>query len=103
MAETIKVDIPHKLGREAARARIESGFGRVRQEILGGMIRFEDVWTGDRLDFTARMMGQTVIGRLDVLEDLVHLEMDLPAFLVGIAEKLKGKIRREGQLLLEKK
>ena len=103
MAETIKVDIPHKLTRETARQRIDDGFDRVRQDMLGGMVKFEDTWTGDHLDFTARVMGQRVTGRLDVLDDSVHLEIDLPSFLAAIAEKLKGRLRKEGQVLLEKK
>ncbi|WP_102958774.1 polyhydroxyalkanoic acid system family protein [Mangrovicella endophytica] len=103
MAETITVDIPHKLTRETARARIDTGFAKVRQEILGGMVKFEDSWSGDRLDFRARVMGQSVTGRLDVLDDSVHLEVDLPAFLAAIADKLKGRLAKEGQILLEKK
>ncbi|HEY9058303.1 MAG TPA: polyhydroxyalkanoic acid system family protein [Aurantimonas sp.] len=103
MAETIKVDIPHKLSREAARTRIEESFGKLRQDMLGGMVKFEDVWTGDHLDFRARVMGQAVTGRLDVLDDAVHVEVDLPVFLAAIAEKLKGRLRKEGQVLLEKK
>ncbi|HDZ75563.1 polyhydroxyalkanoic acid system family protein [Aurantimonas sp. C2-6-R+9] len=103
MAETIKVDIPHKLSREAARTRIEESFGKLRQDMLGGMVKFEDVWTGEHLDFRARVMGQSVTGRLDVLDDAVHVEVDLPVFLAAIAEKLKGRLRKEGQVLLEKK
>ncbi len=103
MAETIKVDIPHKLSREAARTRIEESFGKLRQDMLGGMVKFEDVWTADHLDFRARVMGQSVTGRLDVLDDAVHVEVDLPVFLAAIAEKLKGRLRKEGQVLLEKK
>ena len=103
MAETVKVDIPHKLTREAARARIEGGFSSLRQDMLGGMVKFEDKWEGDHLDFRARVMGQTVTGRLDVLDDNVHVEIDLPGFLAAIAGKLKGRLQKEGTLLLEKK
>ncbi|EAU40940.1 hypothetical protein FP2506_18669 [Fulvimarina pelagi HTCC2506] len=103
MAETIKVDIPHKLGRPGARQRIDEGFAKLRQDMLGGMVKFEDTWTGDHLDFRARVMGQTVTGRLDILEEHVHVEVDLPMFLASIAEKLKGRLRKEGQVLLEKK
>ncbi len=101
MAETVRVDIPHKLSREAARARIAEGFGRIRSEATGGMLKFEDQWTGDHLDFRARMMGQSIVGRLDILDDHVHVELDLPGFLASLAGKLTGKIKREGQLLLE--
>ncbi len=101
MAETVKVDIPHKLTRETARQRISEGFGRIRSEATGGMLKFEDQWTGDHLDFRARMMGQSIVGRLDILDDHVHVELDLPGFLASLAGKLTGKIQREGQLLLE--
>jgi hypothetical protein len=49
------------------------------------------------------MLGQTVVGRLDVLENSVHVELDLPGFLAAIANKVKGKIAKGGQILLEKK
>lgn len=103
MSETVKVDIPHRLTRETARQRIEENFGKLRQEVLGGMVKFEDRWTGDHLDFRARVMGQSVTGRLDVLDDAVHLELDLPSFLAAIADRIKGRLRKEGQVLLEKK
>ena len=103
MAETVKVDIPHKLTREAARGRIEGGFASLRQDMLGGMVKFEDTWEGDHLDFRARVMGQSVTGRLDVHDDNVHVEIDLPGFLAAIAGKLKGKLQKEGTLLLSKK
>ena len=103
MAETVKVDIPHKLTRETAKARITEGFGRIRSEATGGMLKFEDQWTGDHLDFRAKMMGQSIVGRLDILDDHVHVELDLPGFLAAIAGKLTGKIQKEGQVLLENK
>jgi putative polyhydroxyalkanoate system protein len=103
MAETVKVDIPHKLTREEARARIEKGFDRIRSDATGGMVKFEDTWDGDHLDFRAKVMMQSINGRLDILDDHVHVEIDLPAFLATLAEKLTGKIRKEGQILLEKK
>ncbi|MER0237710.1 polyhydroxyalkanoic acid system family protein [Fulvimarina sp. MAC8] len=103
MAETIKVDIPHKLGRAGARQRIDEGFAKLRQDMMGGMVKFEDTWTGDHLDFRARVMGQSVTGRLEILDEHVHVEVDLPMILASIAEKLKGRLRKEGQVLLEKK
>jgi hypothetical protein len=44
-----------------------------------------------------------VSGRVDVLEDSVRLELDLPWILASIAEKLRGRIRSAATLLLEKK
>ncbi|MFD2236333.1 polyhydroxyalkanoic acid system family protein [Aureimonas populi] len=103
MAETVKVDIPHKLTRAEAHERIAKGFDRIRSDATGGLVKFEDTWTGDHLDFRAKVMMQSVTGRLDVMDDHVHVEIELPAFLAAIADKLTGKIRKEGQVLLEKK
>ncbi|GGE19706.1 hypothetical protein GCM10011390_43690 [Aureimonas endophytica] len=103
MAETIRIDIPHKLGRDAARQRITDGFGHLRDKAVGGMLKFQDTWTGDHLDFRAGMFGQAVVGRLDILDDQVHVELDLPTVLAALANKLREKIQTEGRLLLERK
>ncbi|KQT82461.1 polyhydroxyalkanoic acid system family protein [Aurantimonas sp. Leaf443] len=103
MAETIKVDIPHRLGRPVARQRIEEGVANLKTSSAGGFLKVEHAWTEDRLDFKARAMGQTATGRLDVRDDHVHLEIDLPMMLAMFAEKLRGRLKREGQVLLEKK
>ncbi|RYE72467.1 MAG: hypothetical protein EOP19_30495, partial [Hyphomicrobiales bacterium] len=50
-----------------------------------------------------KMLGQTVVGRVDVGDGNVHVEIDLPGFLAAIASKIKGKIAQGGQILLEKK
>jgi len=38
-----------------------------------------------------------------VLEDAVKMEVDLPPFFAMIADKVKGRLKKEGQLMLEKK
>ena len=40
---------------------------------------------GDRLSFAAKVVGQAVSGRLDVLEEAVKMEVDLPPFFAMIA------------------
>jgi hypothetical protein len=55
------------------------------------------------MSFSAVIMGQAVTGRLDVFERSVAIEVDLPPFLAMIAGSLKGRLKKEGQLLLEKK
>ncbi|MGJ3628069.1 hypothetical protein AB5I41_15815 [Sphingomonas sp. MMS24-JH45] len=56
MSQPIEVDLPHKkLGRDAARTRIEGGFGKLAGYIPGGSVT-EHRWTGDRLDFTVEGM-----------------------------------------------
>ena len=103
MAKPVVVNIPHELGREEARRRLETGFGRIREQIGGKALAFEERWEGERLHFKAGAFGQNVTGRADVLEKSVRIEVDLPWILASIAEKLQHRIRKTGTLLLEKK
>jgi len=49
MSTPITVDIPHGLGRQEARRRIEAGFGRLEQQLVaGGLVRAQTSWSGDR-------------------------------------------------------
>jgi hypothetical protein len=102
----VTVNIPHSLGKDEARRRIEEGFGRMRQQMTGGfgaMLSFQERWEGDRLHFDGGGLGQKLSGRLDVLADSVRVELDLPEILAAIADKIAGRLQTEGQKLLEKR
>ena len=106
MPKTVTVRIPHDLGKHEARRRIEEGFGRLRQQMGGGllgMVKFDDRWVGDQLQFSGGTLGQVVTGRVDVGADAVNIELDLPELLAVIANRIAGRMQQEGQLLLEKK
>jgi putative polyhydroxyalkanoate system protein len=106
VARPVTVNIPHKLGKQEARRRIEEGFGRLRQQMTGGvagMITFQERWEGDRLHFEGSGLGQKMTGRLDVLPDSVRVEVDLPEILAAMADLITGRLQKEGQKLLEKK
>lgn len=100
MSQPIEVDLPHKLGKQAAKARIEGGFGKLASYIPGGSVT-QHQWTGDRLDFTVEGMGQRVAVALDVADNNVHATFVLPALLAMFAEPLRQKLQKEGPKLLE--
>ena len=102
MTKPVTVTIPHELGRAEARRRIEEGVARAGQQ-FGEGVKLTKAWDGDRLSFSAKVVGQAVAGRMDVLEDAVKMEVDLPPFFAMIADKVKGRLKKEGQLMLEKK
>jgi hypothetical protein len=103
MTRPISISIPHELGVAEAKKRLENGFGKLEKEISGGLAQVEKHWEGDRLVFLAKGMGQRVSGRLDVLERSIAMEIDLPEFLAVIADTIKGRVKKQGMLLLEKK
>ena len=103
MAKPVTVTITHELGREAARQRIDGGIDRMMGSLAGGMLAFDKNWAGDRMAFDAKALGQHVTGHVDVADDQVTIKVKLPLLLAGMAEKLAGKIKNDGTLLLEKK
>lgn len=104
MSRPLTVNIPHQLGKTEARRRIDEGFGRMRSQITGGvgrMLTCHERWEGDRLHFDAGTLGQRITGRLDVAEDVVRIEVDLPEILAALAGRIAGKLTSEGQKLLK--
>ena len=102
MAAPISITIPHQLGKNEARARIEAGFHRLKGQMAGfGVMNLKQDWEGDRLSFTAQALAQTFRGRLDVGDKEIRIEVDLPAFLANLADRIAGKLKKEGALLLE--
>ena len=102
MSKAVTVTIPHNLGRDEARRRVEAGFGDLSRH-LGGLGAVSRHWQGDRLSFAFSAMGQAISGDIDVADTSVRLEVLLPGLLAMMAGKLKGRLQHEGQLLLEKK
>jgi hypothetical protein len=99
----ISIRIPHQLGRAEARRRIESGFANMLRQVPGGGHAFSERWDGDRLLFSLAAMGQTIAGSVSVLDAEVEMEIELPGLLGMIANGLRGRLQKAGQLLLTKK
>jgi hypothetical protein len=103
LSRPLIVSIPHHLGREEAARRIKSGLTAARTNYSSLLTIHEETWSGDRLAFNLSALGQSAVGFIDVAEDHVRLEVQLPWLLAVVAEKLTPAIRKEGTLMLEKK
>lgn len=99
MTQPIEIDLPHQLGRDAAKRRIENGFGKLAGFIPGGSVT-EHQWAGDTLHFVAEGMGQRVAVQLDVSEANVHATFELPMMLSMFADQIRAKLQKEGPKLL---
>ncbi len=100
MSKPIVVNISHDLGRQAAKQRMQEGFGRIREQLGGKSLVFEERWDGDRLHFNAGALGQKVSGTVDVQDSNVRIEVDLPWMLAMLADKVTGQVQQQAQLLL---
>jgi hypothetical protein len=100
MSQPHVVDIPHRLGQEEARRRIERGVGRIADHVPGGA-QAESSWEGDRLNLKVTAMGQAVTARMEVMEAIVRVEIMLPAALSFFAKPIEAMLKKKGTELLE--
>jgi len=101
MPVPVVVTIPHRLGKEEAKRRLEAGFRGVRKSVGASFAVLKDEWKGDHLDFSAALLGQTTKGTVDVADDHVRLEVELPWVLALLANKAKVLVESQGRLMLE--
>jgi putative polyhydroxyalkanoate system protein len=101
MSKPVVVTISHSMGREQARERLRERIG-VAQQMLGtyrvGMVA--DEWDGDRLKLSLAALGQTVHGTVDVMDDLVRVEVQLPWLLAAFADRIKAVVQQKAPVLL---
>ena len=100
MSGPITVDLPHQLGKTAARARMEAGAGKLTSFIPGGTVT-EHRWEGDTMIVAVQALGQRVAARMIVTETHVHALFDLPPLLASFAGTIKGKLQKDGAGLLK--
>ena len=103
MSKTIVVSIPHRLGREEAVRRLKSGLERTRTTFGSHFAVLQENWSGEHLDLRVTMLGQATGGAIDVADDHVRIEIELPWLLGMVADKAKALMEKQGQLMLEKK
>jgi hypothetical protein len=103
MAKPLIVSIPHNLGKTEAMRRLQGGMSSLKSQFGDKVASIDESWNGNRMDFRVGAMGQNVSGHLEVMEEQVRVEVQLPWILAMIAEKAKTFIQKQGTLLLEKK
>ena len=99
MNQPIVITVPHQLGRAEAKARLETDLARLLAQV-GDMAKVERHWDADVLRFSAQVLGQGITGTIAVAERDVRVEVAIPGVLGMIAQRLKGRLVRETQVLL---
>ena len=100
MQQPIKVDLPHKLGRDEARRRIANNIHKLDSHIPGGA-KVQSGWAGDQLNLDVRALGDAVTATIDVEENRVRLRVLLPGMLGMFAGPIQAMLQKKGDLLLE--
>lgn len=98
----LTVDLPHQLGAEEARRRIDGKIDTLKDHIPGAAdVRAS--WNGDKLGLVVAAMGQELNAALDVRETFVRVEVLLPPALGFFGKAIELALKRGGAALLEDK
>lgn len=103
MTSPIRITIAHRVGRAEARRRLQRGFDGIVNRLPGTGAACRQQWNDDRLSFSAGLMGQSIAGTVDVHDDAVTMEIEVPGLLGMFASGLKSRLEKAGRLLLTKK
>ncbi|CAN5615872.1 hypothetical protein BH09PLA1_BH09PLA1_31190 [soil metagenome] len=104
MRKSITVSLSHDLPPQEVKRRIENGIAEARVRHGDALKGAQETWTSDdRMDFTARAMGQNISGSVRIEPKVVHVTVSLPMLLAMFASKLAPRIESEGRKMLEKK
>ncbi|MFU7529278.1 polyhydroxyalkanoic acid system family protein [Qipengyuania sp. ASV99] len=99
----MRVSLPHTLGREEVRARMHKHGHEIADYFPPGMADVQTSWPNeDRMDLLITAAGQRIEGGIDIAEDSVVIELDLPAMLGFLRGTLERAVRKHGGRLLEK-
>lgn len=99
---SIPFDIPHHLGKQEARRRIEAGLPKLEQHIPGGG-RVEADWQADdRLAMTIHAMAQKVAVQLAVEEDALRGTVAVPMMLSMMAGPISEFVKTSAEKMLAK-
>jgi len=68
---------------------------------LPGVLSFEKRWDGDQFHLKAGGLGQQISAVLEIFDDTVKINIDVPNLLAALAEFIKAAVTKETVKALE--
>jgi putative polyhydroxyalkanoate system protein len=93
----LTISIPHQLGREEAKRRINELASNFQNQAGGIFKGVEQRWDGDSLHFVVGAAGQSISGTAHVAEQTVNLDIALPWMLSLLAGTVKKQIEQQAR------
>ncbi|MFM5948920.1 MAG: polyhydroxyalkanoic acid system family protein [Novosphingobium sp.] len=97
----MRVPIPHKLGKDEARRRLKERSGEAGKMFPGGADVAIDWPSEDRMTMQVSAMGQNVNTLVDIEDEAIIFQLDLPPALSFVEPMIRGVIAEKGQKLLK--
>ncbi|ANU07106.1 polyhydroxyalkanoic acid system family protein [Paraurantiacibacter namhicola] len=97
----MQVAIPHSLDKEIVRQRLRDNSDDIGNAVPGGMADITTSWASeDRMDMAISAMGQTMNGHVQIEDDQILFDIELPLALSFVAPMVEGAIRQQGERLI---
>ncbi|WP_423141964.1 polyhydroxyalkanoic acid system family protein [Parablastomonas sp. CN1-191] len=97
----MRFSIPHSLGKDEVRRRLDARKDELAGHIPGGMAEVHTEWVDqDRLRMAVGAMGQQVNGMVTVEDHAMIYELDLPPALSFVEPIIRGAIEKNTRKLL---
>lgn len=96
----MSIDIPHTLGKDEARKRVQGMISNMKDQYGDRISDLHEDWNGDTGTFSFKAMGMSVKGSLKVTDDDVKVDGDLPWAAKPFQGTIEATIRERAERLL---
>lgn len=97
----MRVTLPHDLTKEEVRARMHKHADEIAGFFPPGLAKVTTNWADeDRMTIIAEVVGQTIPGGVEVRDNEVVIEMELPLMLSLMRGPLEHTVKKEATRLL---
>lgn len=96
MAKDIYVVLPHSLGRDEARRRVNEVIEKGRGNFAQGAVSATVAWTDYHADVSVGALGQNVMAKVDVEAEEVRIRVALPWLLASLSTKIADRLKKVG-------
>lgn len=96
----MSMEIPHDLEKSEARSRIEGMIGDLKQQYGDKISDVSEHWQGDQGTFAFKAMGFNLAGTLQVTDNDVKVNGDLPWAAKPFQGTIEATIRERAERLL---
>lgn len=98
----MKFEVSHGLGKAEARRRIENGLPALERHIPGGGAVTSSWVADDKLAMSISAMGQAVGVEIEVFDDVVRGDIDVPLMLSMMSGAIRDFVEKSSRIMLEK-
>ncbi|OQP57255.1 hypothetical protein A3860_11915 [Niastella vici] len=96
----LSLSIPHTQTQEEALSRVKQMLGRIQEEQKGTITNVQENWNGPNGSFSFTAKGFTIDGTIQVKENEVQLESDLPFAVALFKGQIASMITEKAKALL---